>query len=270
MHVIHDTADLRPFTAAAFVPTMGALHEGHRALIREAAASGLPAVVSIFVNPAQFAPHEDLDSYPRTLERDLDMAREDGAAAVFVPTVDTIYPPEESIWTPPLPGVAMEPGLEDAHRPHFFGGVCGVVARLFDLTKPSISYFGEKDWQQLKVIQATVAANADRWGALQIVGIPTVREPDGLALSSRNVNLSGNDRHQALALSRAIHTAVDLEPSAAEGAMFDILHEAGLDIDYAVVRDATSLMEPKAGHAMRALIAATIGTVRLVDNGAVG
>jgi pantoate--beta-alanine ligase len=270
MQVITDIADLQPCTGAALVPTMGALHAGHRALIRAAADRGVPVLVSLFVNPAQFAPHEDLDAYPRTLEQDLDIARAEGAAAVFAPTVDVVYPPDEVIWRPTLPVVATEPGLEDAHRPHFFDGVCGVVARLFDLTKPSLAFFGEKDWQQLKVVEAMTRAHADRWPLLQIVGVPTVREEDGLALSSRNVHLSSDDRHRALALSRAIHAAHGLKPTIAEAAMMKVLLESELAVDYAVVRDATSLTAPKPSHAMRALIAATLGRVRLIDNAAVG
>ncbi|MDP7087195.1 MAG: pantoate--beta-alanine ligase [Phycisphaerales bacterium] len=270
MHVITDITDLRPFTGAAFVPTMGALHEGHRVLIREAAASGLPVLVSIFVNPMQFAPHEDLDSYPRTLEQDLDAIREDGGAAVFVPSVETIYPPNETLWSPPLPTVATEPKLEDAHRPHFFGGVCAVVARLFDLTRPAVSFFGEKDWQQLKVIEAMASAHTDRWGAMQIVGVPTVREPDGLALSSRNVHLSDEDRRRGLSLCRALRAANDLSDAAAESAMMEILLDSDLVVDYAVVRDSGSLLQPQNDRSKRALIAATLDGVRLIDNAAVG
>jgi pantoate--beta-alanine ligase len=266
MQVITDTADIHSFTGAAFVPTMGALHEGHRVLIREAAASGLPALVSIFVNPMQFAPHEDLDSYPRTLEQDLDAIREDGGAAVFVPSVETIYPPNETLWSPPLPTVATEPKLEDAHRPHFFGGVCAVVARLFDLTRPAVSFFGEKDWQQLKVIEAMASAHIDRWGAMQIVGVPTVREQGGLAMSSRNVYLSPEDRTRALAISRALEAARGLGRAAAELVMQEILHDSDLAIDYAVVRDAMTLGPPQQDRPTRALIAASIGRIRLIDN----
>jgi pantoate--beta-alanine ligase len=270
MQVITDITDLRPFTGVAFVPTMGALHAGHRSLIREAASSGLPVLVSIFVNPKQFAPHEDLDSYPRTLEQDLDAVREDGGAAVFVPSVETIYPPNETLWSPPLPAVATEPGLEDAHRPHFFCGVCAVVARLFDLIRPAASFFGEKDWQQLKVIEAMVSAHADRWGAMQIVGVPTVRELDGLALSSRNVYLSDEDRPRGLSLCRALRAANNLSDAAAESAMMEILLDSDLVVEYAVVRDAGSLLQPQNDRPKRAMIAATLDGVRLIDNATVG
>ena len=269
MQIITDIAGLQSFHGVAFVPTMGAFHEGHRALIREAVASGLPTLVSIFVNPTQFAPHEDLDAYPRTLEQDLDAARADGAAAVFVPSVELVYPSDETVCAPPLPAVATEPGLEDACRPHFFGGVCGVVARLFDLTKPAVSFLGEKDWQQLKVIEAMVAADADRWEGLQVVGVPTVREPDGLAMSSRNVFLQGDDRRRAASLCMALRAAKGLPQNAAEAAMMKTLLNSDLNVDYAVVRDGASLKQPQANRPARALIAARLGGVRLIDNAAV-
>jgi pantoate--beta-alanine ligase len=270
MDVIYDITELSPYTGGAFVPTMGALHAGHRSLIHQAVASGYPTLVSIFVNPAQFAPHEDLDDYPRTLERDLDMVRAIGVAAVFVPSAETIYPVDQLAPSMPLPVVATTPGLEDAHRPHFFGGVCGVVTRLFDLTKPVQSYFGEKDWQQLCVIDAMVRANPDRWPSLQVIGVPTVREQDGLAMSSRNVHLSADDRIRALALSRALTAARGLEPGSAETAMQEILHDSDLAVDYAVVRDAVTLTSPQEDRPNRALIAASLGTIRLIDNSDVG
>jgi pantoate--beta-alanine ligase len=270
MQVISSINELQPFAGAAFVPTMGALHAGHRSLIRKASASGLPVLVSIFVNPKQFAPHEDLDSYPRTLEQDLAAASEEGAAAVFVPRVETIYPDGQSVWSPPLPAVATEPRLEDAYRPHFFGGVCGVVSRLFDLTRPALSFFGEKDWQQLKVVEAMVSDHSERWGELRIVGVSTVREPDGLALSSRNVHLHDEDRHRALAIQRALRAADGLSQAADELAMREILLDSDLVVDYAVVRNADTLGQPCDDLPKRALIAATLDGVRLIDNAPVG
>lgn len=270
MDVIHDIAELSPYTGCAFVPTMGALHTGHQSLIQQAVASGHPTLVSIFINPAQFAPHEDLDGYPRTLEQDLDMVRAQGVAGVFVPSVQTIYPADQVAPPIPLPGVATDPGLEDAYRPHFFGGVCGVVARLFDLVKPAQSYFGEKDWQQLRVIDAMAEANPDRWPSLQIIGVPTVREPGGLALSSRNVYLSPEDRSRARAISLALAAARGLEPGPAAQAMMEILNESRLVVDYAVVRDAMTLRAPQHGRPMRALIAASLGRIRLIDNSGLG
>ena len=270
MDVIHDISDLPPYVGGAFVPTMGALHAGHQSLIHEAVASGRPALVSIFVNPTQFAPHEDFDAYPSTLEHDLDMVRAAGVAAVFVPSVEAIYPTDALTPSVPLPAVATEPGLEDTHRPHFFAGVCGVVARLLDLTMPSMSYFGEKDWQQLRVIDAMVRANADRWASLRVIGVPTVREHGGIAMSSRNVYLSPEDRTRALAISRALEAARGLGRAAAELVMQEILHDSELAIDYAVVRDAMTLGPPQQDRPTRALIAASIGHIRLIDNCDVG
>ncbi|MDP7029603.1 MAG: pantoate--beta-alanine ligase [Phycisphaerales bacterium] len=264
MQIVRTISDLACLHESALVPTMGALHEGHRSLVRAAVASGRPAVVSIFVNPAQFAPGEDLDAYPRTLERDLDLCRDDGAAAVFAPEVDTVYPGDASVQTPPLPAVAASPGLEDACRPHFFQGVCRVVARLFDLVRPAEAFFGEKDWQQLRVVTEMVAAHQDRWPSLTITAHPTVREPDGLAMSSRNVYLSPSSRDRALALHRALSRASEGEP-----AMRRTLDAAGLTTDYAVIRDAETLLAPTADRPQRALVAASLDGTRLIDNAAV-
>ncbi len=247
---------------------MGALHEGHLSLIRQGTQMGAPVVVSIFVNPTQFAPHEDFDQYPRPLDRDLDMAAKAGAAAVFVPAAECVYPPDVPVAAPSLPPVATTPGLEDGHRPHFFTGVCAVVARLFDLVRPAKAIFGEKDWQQLQVIRAMVAADPSRF-PLQIDSGPTLREADGLAMSSRNAYLDPAQRDQALALSRALGLAQGLDPIAAEAAMMACLVDAGLTVDYAVVRDAVSLGPPSADRPSRALIAASLGSIRLIDNGPV-
>ena len=266
MRVVKDKPDLSDVGGCSFVPTMGALHQGHEALIRCAVESGRPAVVSIFVNPTQFAPHEDLDSYPRTIEQDLDLAERAGVDTVFVPEVEMIYPDPDSVWVPPLPPVATEPGLEDADRPHFFGGVCAVVSRLFDLVQPHQAFFGEKDWQQLKVVEGMVAMHQERWSDLKITGVPTARESDGLALSSRNLYLSAAERIQAQSLSRALRAASGLQGVEAERVMRSILEQSGLSVDYAVVRDAETLTAPRHTAPRRALIAARIGSVRLIDN----
>jgi len=258
-----------------FVPTMGALHEGHAALIRRAASiareRGLAAgcVVSIFVNPTQFNDPRDFARYPRTLDADLAICRYAGASAVFVPSVEAMYPNDGSVRVPTLPDVATKPGLEDAHRPGHFAGVCQVVKRLFELVRPSASIFGEKDWQQLAVIRALVAH--ERMG-IEIIGHPTIREDDGLAMSSRNRFLSASERASALSISRALREAGGMEDaSAAETRMAEIVRGAGLELEYAVVRDAASLMrtESKDGRhdgPMRALIAARAGATRLIDN----
>ncbi len=286
MLVATTAVDLAPFHGCALVPTMGALHDGHASLISRAAAlGGVPVVATIFVNPTQFAPTEDFAAYPRTLSADLAMAERAGAQAVFVPSVETMYPApsaanaapgalsahalaarEAASW--PVPRVAIEPRLEDAFRPTHFGGVCQVVARLFDLTQPLHAFFGEKDYQQLRVLTSMVEDAPGRWPGLAVHGAPTVREPDGLAMSSRNRYLRPEQRVQALGLIHALRLAEsEPDPSAAEAAMHRTLHEHGLRVDYAVVRDARTL-EPVTDRSRptRALIAARLDTVRLIDN----
>lgn len=269
MDTLHGIDDLERWHGATLVPTMGALHEGHCDLVRQAIRHDAPVVVSIFVNPRQFAPSEDLATYPRTLELDLAAARAAGAQAVFVPRETDVYPDGELIECPPLPRVATEPGLEDGSRPHFFTGVCTVVARLFDLIQPARAIFGEKDWQQLQVIQAMVEADQDRF-PLQVEACPTLRDDDGLALSSRNAYLTAEDRHRALALWRSLELARDAsDVDAAEADMRTHLEASNLQIDYAVIRDASTLEPPTApGRPLRALIAARLEDVRLIDNAA--
>lgn len=273
MRVVHSAAEVAHSAGGVVVPTMGALHEGHAALIRRARAiadeRGLPAVVvTVFVNPTQFNDPADFGRYPRTLEADSAVCREAGADVVFAPDVEEVYPPPPAapVVPPPLPAVATEPGLEDAHRPGHFAGVCQVVKRLFELTRPDVAVFGEKDWQQLRVVRAMVAQEGM---GVEIVGEPTVREPDGLALSSRNRFIPPERREQALALSRALARASEeSEPALAEGAMQAELERAGLEegTEYAVVRDAESLTAWRPGRPGRALIAARVGPVRLIDN----
>lgn len=258
------------FQGGVFVPTMGALHAGHQALIRRGASLGRPVVVSIFVNPAQFGPNEDLTRYPRMLEADCVMAREAGADAVFAPEVETIYPPGMELDVPPLLEVAIKPGLEDAHRSGHLAGVVKVVARLFDLVRPRWAVFGEKDYQQLLTIEAMVraASSTGRWGDLEIVRHPTVRERDGLAMSSRNMYLTPKQRKQALALWQAMSEAKqEATPAQAELVMQTILQERGFEIDYAVVRDAVTLMPVHSfEQPARMLIAARLENIRLIDN----
>ena len=265
MQIITDIPPLEAYWGCAFVPTMGALHEGHRSLIRLASAQGRPVLVSIFVNPTQFAPHEDLVSYPRSLESDLESVAAEGAVAAFVPGEDGVYPEPDSIVPPPVPGVGTTPSLEDACRPHFFAGVCGVVARLFDVVRPSVAVFGEKDWQQLKVIEAMARSGSPRWGDLRILAGPTVREDDGLAMSSRNTYLDEDQRHRALALFRGLSAARGLSVVEAEAVMQQELSDSLLEIDYAVVRDAETL-GPACDQPRRGLIAATLDGTRLIDN----
>lgn len=275
MRIVDDPKDLSApdLCGCGFVPTMGALHDGHGSLVRRASADGRPTVVSIFVNPTQFGPNEDYARYPRTLDSDCALLEPLGVAAVFVPSVEAIYPRGlEAARTEAaalaLPEVATKPQLEDACRPTHFGGVALVVGRLFDLVRPTRAYFGEKDYQQLRLIEDMVAADRGRYGSLEIVPCPTIRERDGLAMSSRNRYLAPEHRDAALALSRALQVAHSAQRVAtAERLMRETLDAHGLETEYAVVRDARTLM-PVAGfeRPTRALIAARLGSTRLIDN----
>lgn len=173
----------------ALVPTMGALHRGHMALIREARRRAKRVVVSIFVNPTQFAPHEDFASYPRNFATDLKALRAENVDAVWAPAVEAMYP--DGFATRLAPEGPAKAGLEDEYRPHFFGGVATVVAKLFTQVSPDFAFFGQKDYQQLRVV-TQIAKDFDL--PVKVIGVPTVREPDGLALSSRNVYLSSAER----------------------------------------------------------------------------
>lgn len=274
VQVVHSLADLKKALAGArpvFVPTMGALHAGHVALIRraaDAAAPRSPVVASVFVNPTQFGPNEDFTRYPRMLDADVKASAAAGAQIVFAPDVPTMYPPNEEMTVPPLPSVATQPKLEDAQRPTHFAGVCQVVARLFDLLNPIAAVFGEKDYQQLLVIQEMVQLQADRWKHLRIIAHPTVREADGLAMSSRNMYLKADERDRALGLWRALNAAKSASaPTQAESLMRETLENHKLQIDYAVVRDAKTLMPiASLDRPARGLIAARLGNVRLIDN----
>lgn len=269
-----------------FVPTMGALHAGHAALIRRAAArdetvgdatSRWPVVVSVFVNPTQFGPNEDFTRYPRQLESDVELSAAAGADVVFAPSVQVMYPAgwemvADDFAMPPLPEVATQPKLEDAFRPTHFTGVCKVVARLFDIVQPLRAFFGEKDYQQLRVITEMVREQGPRWPSLEIIPCPTVRERDGLAMSSRNVYLSAPQRKSALTLWRALSEAKqEKTPAAAEDVMRVLLEEADFQVDYAAVRDAQTLLPvERFDRPCRALIAARLGAVRLIDNMPIG
>jgi pantoate--beta-alanine ligase len=272
MKVVHDQAGLAPFHHGVFVPTMGALHAGHAALIHRARelarASRRPVVVSVFVNPTQFNEQSDFDRYPRTLETDAAVCEREGADCVFAPSSEVVYPRGGTVLPPALPAVATEPQLEDSHRPGHFAGVCQVCKRLFELVRPTLSVFGEKDWQQLQVVSTMVASLGM---PLKIVGMPTVREPDGLAMSSRNVRLSPDDRKRATAICRALIAAgKEADPAAAERAAIAVLSDAGVTPEYVAVREAASLGALRLGHAgyppARTLIAARVGTTRLIDN----
>ncbi|MFO0376315.1 MAG: pantoate--beta-alanine ligase [bacterium] len=268
-------ASLLPANRGVFVPTMGALHEGHAALVRHAAAlrrerllNG-PVVVSIFVNPTQFNDLADFARYPKTLDADLQLCRAAGADVVYAPAVEDVYPPGQTPRVPALPKVATEPGLEDRHRPGHFAGVCQVVQRLFDLVRPTHAVFGEKDWQQLAVIAAMVAASGQD---IEIVPSATVREQDGLAMSSRNRFLTPSERRAAVASSAALREfAGAASAEVAEAGMADRISRAVGEVEYAVVRRAADLGRLGEGDgaapvAKRALVAARFGAVRLIDN----
>lgn len=264
----HTKADLAKARAAlpgrvAVVPTMGALHDGHRANFKRAKEIADSVIVTIFVNPLQFRPNEDLDKYPRTLDADLAMCEAEGIDLVFAPSVNEMYPEGRDGLTTVHAGPDGDL-LEGASRPGFFTGVLTVVSKLFHLTKPDAACFGEKDFQQLAMVRR-MAADLDM--GIEIVAVETDREADGLARSSRNVFLSEAERAAALAIPRAVKAAQDsTDPLAA--AQKTLAAEPGLDVDYVVVR-ATDLGEAPAQGPARLLIAAKAGTTRLIDNAAV-
>jgi pantoate--beta-alanine ligase len=249
------------------VPTMGALHAGHLELVRLAKARCSRAVVSIFVNPAQFAPNEDLDRYPRDEAGDLAKLAEAGCDLVWSPGRAEMYP--ESFATRIAPAGAAE-GLESDFRPHFFGGVATVCCKLFTQVAPDIAVFGEKDYQQLAVIRQMVR---DLDLPLEIVALPTVREADGLAMSSRNAYLSPDQRRIAPSIYAVITSVAE---AARQGSAIDkavaagkrTLESAGFRVDYLEVRDAGTLKaaEPGTQRPLRVLAAAWLGKTRLIDN----
>lgn len=267
MRVVTTQRELGEKRGRVLVPTMGALHAGHASLIRQASeiasARGGEVAVSVFVNPTQFNEAADYTRYPRTLEADVEVCEAAGADVVFAPGAGEVYPAGREIRVPELPRAATRPGLEDAKRPGHFAGVCQVVLRLFELVRPSVAVFGEKDWQQLQVVRAMT--EHERLG-IEIVAGATVREADGLAMSSRNRFLSRDDRVRALAISRVLRESGRFRDRREfEAWMTEEMRSAGLLVEYGVVRDATTLEEPGEG-AMRALIAARVGSVRLIDN----
>jgi pantoate--beta-alanine ligase len=255
----------------ALVPTMGALHAGHLALVRIAQRRADRVIVSIFVNPTQFAPNEDLQTYPRTFATDIAALAALKTDLVWAPAVETMYP--EGFATRIVPEGPATAGLEDAFRPHFFAGVATVVAKLLIQCEPDIALFGEKDFQQLKVVTRLAR---DLGLKTRIVGAPIVREPDGLALSSRNRYLSPRERAAAPALYRVLRQCA--AGLAAGKPMADVLDSgraavtaAGFTLDYLEARHAETLAavtSPRAGP-VRLLVAARIGATRLIDNIAV-
>ncbi|MGH3510394.1 MAG: pantoate--beta-alanine ligase [Nocardioidaceae bacterium] len=273
--VVHGRAELATALAGvrreggtvALVPTMGALHEGHAGLIRAAIRNADTVVVSVFVNPMQFAPGEDLDRYPRAFDADLEVCAANGAAVVFAPSVEGVYPDGE-------PMVTVDPGplaaiLEGVRRPAHFRGVLTVVAKLLGLVVPDVAVFGEKDYQQLVLIRRMVA---DLCLDVGIVAGPTVREPDGLALSSRNAFLDATDRRAAVRLSRALRAGAANGAAGAEGvlaaAQSELASHPPISVDYLALTSPDLVPAPTTGPA-RLLVAAPIGDTRLIDNVAV-
>lgn len=266
------TARLRKTQATiALVPTMGALHQGHLSLVALARKRARGVIVSIFVNPAQFAPSEDLASYPRDLDGDRAALAGAGVDLIWTPMAEAMYP--QGFATRIVPGGPATVGLEDKFRPHFFAGVATVVVKLFLQCRPDLAIFGEKDYQQLKVVTA-VTRDLDL--PVRILGAPVVRERDGLALSSRNVYLSASERARAPTLYRALTTCAEriaggagLTEALAEAR--STIEQAGFAIDYLEARNADTLA-PAASlreGPLRLLVAARLGRTRLIDNVAV-
>ena len=270
--IVETVADLRRLRddlpgPVALVPTMGALHEGHRSLVRAAREHAATVVVSVFVNPTQFGPGEDFDRYPRTWDADVAALADEGADVVFHPPVDEIYPPGAV-------GVTVDPGplgsaLEGAVRPGHFAGVLTVVAKLFGLVRPDLAFFGEKDYQQLILIRAMARELAL---GVEVVGAPTVREDDGLALSSRNRYLGPEQRAAAGTISAALRAGAAVGSEGAEAVLVAaravLAAEPSLLPDYLELTDPDLGPPPAAGPA-RLLVAVRAGTTRLLDNAAV-
>ncbi|OJF12263.1 pantoate--beta-alanine ligase [Couchioplanes caeruleus] len=265
--LVHTRAELAAARAAApgrvaVVMTMGALHEGHRRLMREARERADFVIVTVFVNPLQFGPNEDFDKYPRTLAADVEACTAERADLVFAPDRDEMYPGG-------TPSVTLDAGalgtiLEGASRPGHFSGMLTVVAKLLQLTRADIAFFGEKDYQQLALIKRMVT---DLEIGAEIVGVPTVREPDGLAMSSRNRYLSAEQRGAALALSQALREGALQDDGARvlEAARKILDDERGVAVDYLALTDPLLGPAPTTGPA-RLLVAAKVGTTRLIDN----
>jgi len=282
MQLIHELDPLRSAVdtlradgSLALVPTMGALHDGHLTLVREAKRRAAHVAVSIFVNPLQFGANEDLDAYPRQLERDCALLAGEGVDLVWAPRVEAMYP---NGFATNISVAGVSDGLCGASRPGHFDGVATVVCKLFNQVRPDMAFFGEKDWQQLAVIRR-MARDLDlvRPHVDAIHGVPTVREADGLAMSSRNAYLTPEQRQSAAALPAAMRSAiaeiesgVDLGDALAQLARA-LLAAGFLSVDYAELRDAAdlSLLPARSDQPMRLLVAARIGKARLIDNMAV-
>ncbi|KQX86528.1 pantoate--beta-alanine ligase [Variovorax sp. Root473] len=259
----HLSSSQRP----AFVPTMGNLHEGHLALVRQARPLGDATVASIFVNRLQFLPHEDFDTYPRTWDSDCEKLRAAGCDVLFAPDEKALYPEPQTCKVHPDPALADL--LEGHFRPGFFIGVCTVVMKLFQCVQPGVAVFGKKDYQQLMMIRHMVRQFAL---PIDIVGGETFRADDGLALSSRNGYLSATERAEAVQLSKALRDmaeavrAGERDVAALEARAMQSLAQRGWQPDYVVLRRRADLQAPQPGDALVALAAARLGSTRLIDN----
>jgi pantoate--beta-alanine ligase len=273
MQVVKTIPDIRALRqklsgTVGFVPTMGFLHEGHLALVKKAKAENSTAIVSIYVNPTQFGPREDFGAYPRDLDRDLELLRKGGADIVFVPSDDEMYPLEFSSW---VDVEKVTERLEGASRPGHFRGVATVVAKLFNIVQPTRAYFGQKDAQQVVVIKRIVA---DLNMNLEVVVVPTVREGDGLAMSSRNIYLGPKERQAATILFKALILARQLGRGGEKDAekirrqMTSLIQKEPLaQIDYVSIADAETLVELNLiDRPAVASLAVRIGKTRLIDN----
>ena len=251
----------------AYVPTMGALHAGHRSLIRLAKAAGEFVVVSIFVNPLQFGPSEDYARYPRPLDADLAVCREEGVDIVLTPSVADLYPAGRQV---SVSAGTLGTILEGRARPGHFDGVLTVVLKLFNIVRPDIAVFGRKDAQQLACVERMII---DLNLNVEVLGAPTIREPDGLATSSRNVYLASSERQAAVALSAALgRAALETSVPAARSAAYEVLDQAAEDpafqLDYATLVSPQTFSEVADDYTGRAIfvVAATVGKTRLIDN----
>jgi pantoate--beta-alanine ligase len=271
MKIVHTIAELRqhlaPFKHPAFVPTMGNLHEGHLALVRQAKPLGDATVASIFVNRLQFLPHEDFDTYPRTWEADCEKLQAAGCDLLFAPGEKDLYPEPQTFKVHPPAELADM--LEGFFRPGFFVGVCTVVMKMFACVQPRVAVFGNKDYQQLMIIRRMVQQFAL---PIEIVGAQTTRAPDGLALSSRNGYLSESERQEAVQLSLALQAmaaalrACETDIAALEVRAMKSLAARGWKPDYLVARRRSDLQAPAPGDALVVLGAAKLGATRLIDN----
>jgi pantoate--beta-alanine ligase len=271
MRIAHTIAELRAILAAgpppALVPTMGGLHQGHLSLVRIARGLGRPVVGTIFVNRLQFAPTDDFDRYPRTLSRDIELLEAEGCDVLFAPPESEMYPQPQSFVVSPPPELANM--LEGQFRPGFFSGVCTVVLKLFNIVQPGFAVFGKKDYQQLLVIQNMVRQLAL---PIEVIGGETIRESDGLAMSSRNVYLNSAERAEARQLQATLRrTAAAIHSGSREWhglqqAAIDTLTTRGWTPNYVAIRRRDNLLEPSAGAPLVVLAAGTLGTTRLIDN----